>query len=230
MAKRLILFDIDGTLLKTTGTGRRSKKRAMQEVFGITSCVDTIPFGGKTDWQILHELLEPYGYDEMQIGEIMPKYEKVMAEHLADIFINGGSATPMPGAMEAVHLLREEHSADVLIGILTGNCATTAPLKLQAAGYDPEWFPIGAFGSESMRRNDLPALALQRAVAHSGWDITPENVYIIGDTLDDINCARALGAVVIAVGTGYTPKEELLAAHPDYYVDDLTTLMDILLA
>ena len=108
------------------------------------------------------------------------------------------------------------------MGILTGNVSTTAPIKLRAAGYDPDWFPVGAYGSERMERDDLPALAVERAEKIIGRRIAPEQVVIIGDTPADVSCARALGAVAVAVLTGFSSRDELAATQPDYLLDDLS--------
>jgi phosphoglycolate phosphatase len=117
----------------------------------------------------------------------------------------------------------------VLLGIVTGNVSLTAPVKLRAAGFDPAWFPIGAYGSEALERNDLPALALERACRFCGHHLTPTDVTIIGDTEADIACARAIGARAVAVTTGFTSREALAAAQPDHLLDDLSGLLPLLM-
>lgn len=223
--ERLILFDIDGTLLKTDGAGRRATRLALLEVFGTESTVDTHNFGGKPDWQTLYELLRDHGYTPESLGEYMPTFEQAMSKHMSMI-IHEHMTTVCPGAMESVEALRDDDR--YLIGIVTGNTAASAKVKLLAGGFDPLWFAVGAYGSESMNRNDLPPLALQRAIAHTRREIKPEEVVIIGDTVMDIESARALGAVAVAVTTGYTQREALVANNPDYLLDDLTTFTAIL--
>ncbi len=222
---QLILFDIDGTLLRSRGLGRASTRAAMLEVFGTFGQVDTHHFGGKTDWQVLTELLIDSGYTAPQIGEKLIAYEaaitRAMQERLHEFEIE-----VLPGAMEAVLALRDQ--PDVLLGLVTGNVLATAHLKLQVAGFDPAWFPIGAYGSESADRNDLPVLALQRAIQHSGFEIEPQQVTVIGDTENDIACAQALGARSIIVLTGFAEREALEAMQPDILLNDLTTLLDVL--
>jgi phosphoglycolate phosphatase-like HAD superfamily hydrolase len=122
--------------------------------------------------------------------------------------------------MDVIHELRRRGSPTM--GILTGNVSTTAPIKLRAAGFDPEWFPVGAYGSERMERDDLPALAVERAEKILGRRIAPGQVVIVGDTPQDVSCARALGAVAVAVLTGFSSREELAATQPDYLLDDLS--------
>jgi phosphoglycolate phosphatase len=224
-AHRLVLFDIDGTLLRTQGAGRVSTRQAMLEVFGTAAGIDEHDFGGRTDWSTLADLLSPHGYDAAAIGRRMPHYEQVVARHLEDI-INGHRVEPCPGALEVVQTLRDD--GDTVLGLLTGNVSTTAPIKLRAAGFDPDWFAVGAYGSEALDRNDLPPLALARAIAHSGQPLTPEDVVIIGDTPADVDCARALGAAAVAVLTGFSTAEALRAANPDHLLDDLTALLAVL--
>ena len=226
MVKRLILYDIDGTLLHSHGAGRIATRAAMQAVYGMVDGLDQHNFGGKTDWQTLYDLLSPYGITHETIRDRMPDYEIALAEHMQHLFDTTHTSTPCPGAMKVVEQLDQD--ADYLQGIVTGNCASSAPVKLKSAEFDLDWFPIGAYGSEAQDRNDLPPLALKRAIAYSGVEIQAQNVVVIGDTVADIDCGRALGAKVIAVSTGYVERDVLAAARPDILLDDLTTLLDVL--
>lgn len=216
---QLILFDIDGTLMLPKGAGRASTKLAMMEIFKTAGGIDDHHFGGKTDWQTLLDLMGAEGFSSHDIQRLMPEYEAVVARHLEAIIPDYPIET-CPGALEAVHEVRRREG--LIPGIVTGNVSSTAPIKLRAAGFDPSWFSVGAYGSEAADRNDLPPLALRRAEKLTGRRIAPEQVVVIGDTPADIACARALGAVAVAVATGYTPREELTAAQPDYFLDDLT--------
>lgn len=222
---QLVLFDIDGTLLMGRGVGREATRRALLEVFGTSGTLDTHHFGGKTDWHTLAEVLAGDGFTAAAIGQWMGVYEQALARHTADL-IPAFTVEALPGALDTVTALR--HREDMVIGIVTGNVAATAPLKLQAAGFDPLWFPIGAYGSEALHRNDLPALALERATAFCGQPILPGDVTVIGDTEADIACARALGARAVAVTTGFAPRDRLEAARPDHLLDDLTGLLPLL--
>lgn len=221
----LILFDVDGTLLKGNGVGRIATRAAMLEVFGTAAAIDMHAFGGKTDWYTLIELLGGEGVPADEIARKLPDYERSLAVHMESAVRERGVVT-LPGALEAVEVLRQQ--SDKLLGLVTGNLPASVPIKLRAAGFDPAWFPIGAFGSEAIERNDLPPIALHRAIAHTGRDIRPDEVTVIGDTLADIECGRALGARVIAVATGFASREELESGAPDVLLDDLTTLLDVL--
>lgn len=223
---RLFLFDIDGTLLDSQSVGRLASHDAMLEVFGTASTINTHRFAGQTDWRSLTDLLAPYGYDADAIQVRMPAYQQAAARHMERV-VAEHHLTPHRGALESVQALRQ--TPGVLLGIVTGNVSTIAPHKLSAAGFDPGWFPVGAYGNESLDRDDLPRLALRRAIDYSGAPIEPERVVVIGDTPADIACARAVGAVAVAVCTGYSPREELARCQPDHLLDDLTTLLDVTL-
>jgi phosphoglycolate phosphatase-like HAD superfamily hydrolase len=217
---RLILFDIDCTLLLTHGAGREATRRAMLEVFGTSGNIEKHHFGGKTDWQTLVELL---GQDEAAIGKQMPVYDPVMGRHLAEV-IPEFPVIRLPGALELVEALRQRD--DLVLGLVTGNVSSSVPVKLRAAGFDPDWFAVGAYGSEAMNRDHLPALAIERAGHLAGQPFSPEQVIVVGDTPADVSCARAVGAAVVAVRTGFCQPGELEAAAPDYLLDDLTTFLE----
>lgn len=223
--EKLILFDIDGTLIRTKGAGRVATQRAMLELYGTAGRIDLHHFGGKTDWLTLVELLTEHGYDHDRIGETMPEFEKVMAKHLEQA-IKEAELRVLPGAMELVQGLLDDPR--VLMGIVTGNTRLGASVKLRAGGFDPVWFKTGAYGSESVDRNHLSALALSRACALIERDIAPERVFVVGDTVMDIACARAIGAVAVAVKTGFEDHGVLADARPDFLLEDLTTFLDVL--
>jgi len=221
---KLVLFDIDGTLLISRGIGREAKRLAMLECFGRTGDLDNHVFGGKTDWRIVAELLAPYGISSTDVGRAMPNYETVMARHMRAIR-ECYPAEAIPHALELVAALRQRD--DSLVGLVTGNTSKTAAIKLELAGFDPAWFPIGAFGNESAARADLTRLALQRARDLSGGAIAGGDVFVIGDTPDDIQAARAIDAVAVAVCTGYVTRDQLIAANPDYLLADLGAFLDL---
>jgi len=221
----LILFDIDCTLLWTGGAGRESTRRSMLEIFGRVGALDQHNFGGKTDWQTLYELLAPDGISHEAIAEAMPAYAAAMGRHLAAI-IHEYPVRPCPGALPLVTNLRQRD--DVLLGLITGNVHTAAHVKLRAAGFDPHWFPVGAFGDEAHERNDLTPLAYDRASAWLGQRLPPERVIVIGDTPMDVACARAIDAVAVAVSTGFGDRAELISAQPDYLFDDISQVSQLL--
>jgi phosphoglycolate phosphatase len=223
MAKTLVLFDIDGTLCLTKGAGRESTARAMLDMFGNDANIRDLPIGGKTDWQILHEMLTEYGQDTSQIESIMASYEARMAHHLEAI-IHEYPAEACPGAHELVDALYT--MPNIVLGVVTGNTSLTAPIKLKAVGFDFSRFVANAYGSESITRNALPALAISRARQVTGHDFQPHEIIVIGDTVADIECARASKAIAVAVQTGFEKSPQLQAAQPDYLLRDLTEFLD----
>jgi phosphoglycolate phosphatase len=223
----LILFDIDGTLLHSGGCGRAATHLAIQEVFGTVGILDKINFAGKTDWQIVLESLRPTGITAEQVQTALPAYNQAVAQHLSQI-IDCFPVRPCVGALEVVTALRS--NAQATLGLVTGNMAGLVPIKLRAAGYDPETFKIGAFGSEGWARAMLPPLALDRARAYTGNDFSPERIVIVGDTPGDIACAESIGARTMAVATGPFGENELRAHHPDHLFETLADTAAILAA
>lgn len=220
----LLLFDIDGTLLRTNGAGRESTRRAMLDVYGTEGNLTSFHFGGRTDWQIVLDLLEDTPYSEDEIVARLPLYHDSIAQHLSDV-IDTFPVEACPGGVETVRALLE-HS-NVALGIVTGNVGSTAPVKLRAAGYDPSWFPVGAYGHEAQVRSALPPLAMQRAGERYQSRFAPERVIVIGDTPADVECARAAGAWAVAVNTGFEAREDLVNAQPDVLLEDLTGFLEV---
>ena len=224
--KQVILFDIDGTLLISRGIGREAKRRAMLECFGVTGDLDSHVFGGKTDWGILSDLLAPHGFSVADIGRDIARYEAVMARHMDEIS-GAYTAEPLAHAMELVRALRQRD--DTLIGLVTGNTSKTAVIKLEMAGFDPNWFTIGAFGNESAYRADLTRLARQRANDYLGRRLNGSEIIVIGDTPADIQAARAIDAVAVAVCTGYSERDNLISSDPDFLLADLSAFLELVL-
>lgn len=217
---KLILFDIDCTLLWTRGAGREAMRYAMLEIYGTNAGIDQHTFGGKTDWQCLSELLTPQGFTPQQIEARMAEYDVAMGRHLATV-IRDFEVTACPAALELVDELH--HRPDTHLALVTGNCRSSAPVKLQAVGINPALFPVGAYGSEALERDHLPPLAVARAIDHYRQQYAPQQVIVVGDTPADVQCARAIGAVAVAVRTGFCQPGELETSAPDVILDDLTT-------
>lgn len=223
---KLVLFDIDGTLLISQGIGREAKRRAMTERFGTIGDLDNHDFGGQTDWGILAALLAPHGYSSADIGSEILNYQASMARHMNDIR-GSYSADALPGAFELLETLQAR--ADVLLGIVSGNTGATAQIKLEMAGFDPAHFPVGAYGHESPLREDLTRLARQRAQQVAKRTFAPRDIFVIGDTPADIQAARAIDAVAVAVETGYAPRQSLVECQPDFLLGNLREFMAVVL-
>jgi phosphoglycolate phosphatase len=212
---RLVLFDIDGTLLNSEGLGRASMQRALAEVFGSPGN-PSYRYDGKTDKQIVRDVMRLEGHSDEHIDSRM---DSVVLLYLEGLRIGAKSGTfrvrPHPGVMELLDVL--EPRKDVVLGLLTGNVEAGARVKLTAAGIDPDRFRINAFGSDHEHRPELPAIAQRRASETLGLDIAGERVIVIGDTPADIECGRSLGAKAIGVATGHYTVEQL-EKHKPYAV------------
>ena len=224
---RLLLFDIDGTLIHSNRIGRAALGRALQEGFGHAGAFETISFTGKTDWGTVRELMLAEGWSEADIEARLPHFYERMAAAGRELF-TPEHIWPCPGVPPLLTALAGRD--DVVLALLTGNIGSTVPLKLGAAGIDPGLFRVGAYGSDSASRNALFAIALQRAEAQLGLRVAPQDVIIIGDTPGDICCARAGGGRAIAVATGPYSIAALRDCGPDHVFADLTETETVLRA
>jgi len=224
---RLILFDIDGTLIHSNRIGRKALGRALHEVFGTSGAFDTISFGGKTDRGLVRELMLAEGWREADIDTRLPEFYQRMAAAGRELF-TAEHIWPCPGVLPLLAALAGRD--DVVPALLTGNIRDTVPLKLAAAGIDPAQFRIGAYGSDSATRDHLFAIALSRAEAQLGLRFAAQDVMIVGDTPGDIGCARAGGGRIIAVATGPYSAEALRDCGPDHLFHDLSATEAVLAA
>lgn len=229
---RLILFDIDGTLLWTSGAGRRAIHQALLDEMGTAGPIDTYRFDGKTDPQIVRELLTMAGHPECEsedrITAVCERYVALLTAELA----KPTHATKLyPGIKELLAALEPyEMDGRALVGLLTGNVHHGAALKLRSAGLDPARFAVGAFGSDSPRRADLPAVAARRASERTGRPFTGDDLVVVGDTPDDVACARPMGARTVAVATGFYKTDALRAAGATHVFDNLGDTQAVLAA
>jgi phosphoglycolate phosphatase-like HAD superfamily hydrolase len=226
MPRHLVLFDIDGTLLLTAGAGRRAITAALGEEVAASDLFERVRFDGKTDPQIVVELLEAAGHEAADdpdlVRRICRRYVGLLADELQQ---PRSRITLMPGVEPLLEALEAEES--VVLGLLTGNVAEGAALKLASGGIAPERFLVGAYGSDSPHRPDLPAIAASRAAAYFGREPRGREVVIIGDTPADVQCGSAISARAIAVATGSYSLEALVEAGPHAAFPDLsdTTLV-----
>jgi phosphoglycolate phosphatase len=208
---KLVLFDIDGTILWSDGAGRRAMTEALTTVFGGAGPTD-YHYDGKTDPQIVRDLMRASGHTDETIDEriapLMERYLGGLERELA----SGRRARVFDGVRELLDRLEER--GDVVLGLLTGNLRAGAAIKLQAAGIDINRFRVCAFGSDHHARGELPGLAQRRAKEELGLEIPGDHIFVIGDTPADIECGQAIGARAIAVATGRYTSEELARHHP----------------
>ena len=209
---RLVLFDIDGTLVLTKGAGRRALGAALLRVYGTTGLIDGYDFRGKTDPRIVADLMGAAGLAPEVIHAGLTDCFEAYARRLVGEIGDGECVTLLPGVADLVRRL--DAAEGVVLGLLTGNIEEGARIKLAPTGLWP-YFRTGAYGSDHGDRRRLPSLAARRAQALTGHTFRPEDVLVIGDTPLDIECARAFGAVAVAVATGFHPYAELEAEEPD---------------
>ena len=221
MIRTLVLFDIDGTLLLTSGAGRRAITAALADRLGRGDAWRRVRFDGKTDPQIVRELLhsagDPAADDPTVIAEVCERYVGHLEEELAR---TPGDTRLMPGVPALLDRL--EARGDVVLGLLTGNVVRGAGLKLRAGGLDPDRFRVGAYGSDSAHRPDLPAIAAARAAPLFGGTPGGAAVVIVGDTPADVTCGRGIGARAVAVATGSYAVAVLQEAGAHAAFDDLS--------
>jgi phosphoglycolate phosphatase len=215
---RLFLFDVDGTLVNAGGAGRTALARALDEIYGDAGAIDRYDFRGKTDPRIVLDLLGAAGWDEVEIRARLDTCFVAYLRELDALLTDGARVRVLPGVAEVVRALSVRE--DAVVGLLTGNIEPGARVKLRSTGLWP-FFRVGAFGSDDLDRRRLPAIARQRAHEMLGHDIPFDRVTIIGDTPLDVDCARACGALSVAVATGRFSENELAACIPDLLFSDL---------
>lgn len=216
-----LLFDIDGTLIRTHGAGKAAMEAALMEEFGVPAIKDIVPYGGRTDPAIGHDLLS--------VHECVVTHENVskLTQHYLDrlpVALDKHGGVVCPGIKEILTALHPQEN--IHLGLLTGNVRAGAKTKL---GYFGLWdyFRFGGFGDGHTDRDDVARSALAAVKQHAG-EIHPSEVWVIGDTPLDISCARAIGAKVIAVATGWVSLDDLKKHKPDHAFEDLSNVNELL--
>ncbi|HEV7429183.1 MAG TPA: HAD family hydrolase [Thermoanaerobaculia bacterium] len=223
--RRLVLFDIDGTLITDDGAAREAFAEALAHVYDFRGDVRRYDFSGRTDPQIAGTVLRDAGWDDGGIESRLPA--------LWDRYLDGlaRNALGRVRALAGVGALLDAIRADerLTLALLTGNIEPGARLKLGAIALN-DYFPFGAFGSDSPRREELPPIAAERAAATTGIEFHGSDVVIIGDSIYDVRCGVPHGATTIAIASGKTPAEKLRAENPDHFFDSAEELDGILAA
>jgi phosphoglycolate phosphatase len=216
---RLVLFDIDGTLVSTLGAGSRAVQKALTQVYGTAGPIDSYDFHGRTDPQIVRALLGMVGLTD---GEVDARLDELWTVYLEELGRELGhpeaAVHVLPGVTDLLDALHERE--DDLVALLTGNIREGARLKLSAVDL---WrrFDFGAFGSDHERRDRLPAVAIRRARESTGLAFSGRNIVIVGDTPFDVSCGRELGVWAVAVATGKHSAAELEEAGADVVLESL---------
>ena len=221
---RILLWDIDGTLIRSLRVGgyKQYTIPVLEEIFGTSGTLGTMRVSGMTDLQIIAEALREEGLTHKDIKRQIGKISRRLTEEARKVTGNGDPFFEvLPGVhktLKALHQNPRYHSA-----LLTGNIEPMAQLKMELVGLE-EFFTLpGAFGDESHERRALPELAAERICQSLNFDFVPQQFIVIGDTPNDIDCARHFGARAVVVGTGrFYSKEDLLACEPDAWLADLS--------
>jgi len=223
MPHTLLLFDVDGTLITTSGAGVRAMRAVGTRLFGEQFSFDDVTFGGGLDPALFAEAAAQSGFpaDNSHHEAFREAYLLELEQEIAR---TAAGVAAMPGIADLLGDLRSApvNSTGPMLGLLTGNYAQAAPIKLRAAGIEPEWFTITAFGDEAPTRPGLTELALRRYSDHTGQAADPGRVIVIGDTPRDVHCAKAHQCVSFAVATGPYSPQELDEAGADVVVPDLS--------
>jgi phosphoglycolate phosphatase len=219
--KRLLLWDIDGTLISTGAAGHRAIELATAQQFDGGD-LEGVEIAGRTDSGIAHQILTKYGepITDERMRSLLDLYLDLLA-----IELPRSKGRVLPGVLEL--LQRAEDRPGTILGLLTGNLRRGAQLKLE---HYQLWhfFPFGAFADDHHDRNELGAFALARAQEATGAGFLPAQADVIGDTGHDIACGKVFGARTIAVATGSWPRERLAECAPDFLFDDFSNVDDVI--
>jgi phosphoglycolate phosphatase-like HAD superfamily hydrolase len=221
--KRILLWDIDGTLIRSVKTGGYKVYTipVLEEIFGTSGRLGEMRVSGMTDLQIVYEALSDAGISREQILARAEELVSRLTEEARRVTGNGVKFFEvLPGVRETLEALAAHPRYES--ALLTGNIKPMAYLKMELVGLDKYFTLPGAFGDESHNRRDLPARAAERIREYLQMDLAPEQFIVIGDTPNDIDCARHFGARSVAIGTGrFYSTEELLMHQPDKFLPDL---------
>ena len=215
MRRRLVLFDIDGTLITDGGAARDAFAAALALVYGYEGDVNRYDFSGRTDPQITHMVLRDAGLAPETIDARLPDLWREYLHRLERNTTNG-RVRALPGMKPLLESLASNDR--VTLALLTGNIEAGARLKLAPPALN-EYFPFGAFGSDSADRQKLPPIAVERASAIDGYRFTGADVVILGDSIYDVRCGVPYEATTIAIASGKTKAETLRAENPTHFFD-----------
>ena len=221
---RIVLWDIDGTLIRSVRTGAYKDYTipVLEEIFGTAGRLGEMQVSGMTDLQIVYEALSDHGFTQDEIFARVQVLASRLTEEAKKVTGNGTKFFELlPGVRETLEALVAHPRYES--ALVTGNIESMAQLKMELVGLS-EFFTLpGAYGDESHNRRHLPARAAERIRKHLQMDLAPEQFIVIGDTPNDIDCARHFGARAVAVGTGrFYSTEEILTHKPDKFLPDLS--------
>jgi phosphoglycolate phosphatase-like HAD superfamily hydrolase len=210
---KLVLFDIDGTLITDGGASREAFRAALYETYGYDGDLSRYDFSGRTDPQIATMVLRDADVPDEVIDARMPDLWRVYLAGLAR-----GATPERVRVLAGIRELLEALAAmpEITLALLTGNIEPGARLKLAPAALN-DYFPFGAFGSDSPRREELPPIAVERASLQNHHRFRGREVVIIGDSIYDVRCGTPHDATTIAIASGKTPADRLRAENPHHF-------------
>jgi phosphoglycolate phosphatase-like HAD superfamily hydrolase len=210
------LFDIDGTLISSGGAGKVALERGLAEEFGIEHVIEKMSLSGRTDRAIVEDMLR---LCDLEISaENVRRVQEAYLRHLPEC-LDTLHGKVLPGIAGLLQQLRQR--SDVLVGLLTGNIRAGARVKLGHFGLG-DHFPVGGFGDLHLDRDDVAREALADVCRHLACAVSPGSIWVVGDTPLDVRCARAIGAKVVAVTTGWHTRADLEPHAPDLLLTDLS--------
>jgi phosphoglycolate phosphatase len=221
-SKRLLLFDVDGTLIHSAGAGVESLKVTLAERFGINDDLGDIEIAGMTDSGIVMNILNKHRIPATNdnVAAFLDTYV-----HFLSLELPRRAGVLLPGVLELLNKLKNR--AHLVLALLTGNVSRGAQLKLEHYGVW-HFFEFGAFADDHHDRNQLGSFARTRAQEKHGYEFKADQIDVIGDTPRDIACGKAFGARTIAIATGSWPREALSAHNPDFLFDDLSNVDEVM--
>jgi len=220
---RMVLFDIDGTLLRAGGIVRHAMGDALQHVFGTRGGIMDASFIGATDLGVVHNLMGREGFSAEEIDARFPGLIETYGPILKDKLADWDNFKLCPGVPAILDRLADEKT---MLGLVTGNCKPGAKVKLNKGGL-VDYFTFGAYGDESSDRAEICRLAHERGENEAGQRISRNDVILVGDSPNDVKAARKYGIRVLAVCSGWGDREELEALEPTWLYPDLSDTEEI---
>jgi HAD superfamily hydrolase (TIGR01549 family) len=222
MKNKLLLFDIDGTLISAHGIPKKAMGKVLSRRYASFNYDKSYDFSGRTDPEIIEHLLK---YDNKKVSDIL--ITQILEEFCVELeqeLTTNHRPVIHPGVEDLIEDL--DSIENVSLGLVTGNVAEGARIKLEAVDLY-KYFPVGGFGDDSKRRNDLPPIAKTRAQDYYHCAFSDTDIWIIGDSIYDVECARVNSLRCLAVCTGFTNRQELYMAGPEILVDNMSDTVQI---